>query len=256
MRELSCLGILAAFWFLDGPLNCALHTLPTSRLLVLRLEGSPSTGLTRPVYWNWRPPTPEVNQTVYVNLQPSNGFDFLKATQQRLQQDILQFPLKDIFSYLIDGQGLLYLPPIQKVLNENTLGGSAPQTPIYVLQGIAEEVAPVTNVDKTISKYCEEHAPSIKYIKNTGEDYLGSATGRSAAAIEWLKEIMGGSISPSGSVASTTATRNATVTASANGSVTGKCCSGQTGSQSAAQSGVSQSASQSVARSGAAPGSK
>lgn len=165
---------------------------------------------------------PTVNETIYANLQPNNRSEFLKATHQCLSQDIIEFALKNIFSYFVDGERLLYLPQIQKVLNENTLGGSAPQIPLYVFQGIDDEVAPVVNVDKTISEYCEEHAPSIEYIKYPGEGHLGAETAGSAAAFEWLQGIMSGSSAHSGCVTyTTTAPASRVATANATRTVTG-----------------------------------
>lgn len=147
---------------------------------------------------------PDFNKTVADNLVESTASEFYKADGQCLDSNILTYFGQNIFNYFTDGEEVLYLPVIQDVLNENTLGASAPKIPLYVFQGIDDHVAPVVNVDETITDYCNENAPSIEYIKYPGESHTGTFAAGWDAAEEWLEKIMSGSAPISGCLTSTT----------------------------------------------------
>jgi hypothetical protein len=158
-------------------------------------------------------------------LNPSNASTFEQAADNCLTVDLVTYAFQDIFSYFQGGSSFLFDPEIQDILKQLTMGASAPTIPMFVYQGIPDQIAPVANVDETISAYCSEGA-SIAYFKDPDTDHVGTEEAGAPYALFFLQSVLNGMKPPSGCTTVTTAfapvstppASNGTATATASGS--------------------------------------
>jgi hypothetical protein len=110
----------------------------------------------------------------------------------------LDFAFEDVFDiYWTIGKGILDLTLVQEVVEENTLGGTPPQVPMYIYQGEEDEVVPYTIVDKAVSEYCAAVA-TIQHWKDPVETHLGEASVGAPFAFSWLNDRMSGTPAATG----------------------------------------------------------
>jgi Secretory lipase len=134
---------------------------------------------------------PEVGTLLNSYLTPLIGARIAEVEDQCLLADLLDFAYEDIFIYWTIGEGILYLPLVQQVVAQNTLGETPPTVPMYIYQGEEDEVVPYTIVDEVVSQYCAAGA-TIEYWKDPVETHLGEASVGAPFAFSWLNARMSG----------------------------------------------------------------
>ncbi|KAH8919015.1 LIP-domain-containing protein [Atractiella rhizophila] len=70
------------------------------------------------------------------------------------------------------GDRLLYLPEVQKVGKDNTLGLVAhetPTAPLYVYHAVNDEIIPIVDTETMVASYCSNHIHSLIFDRITGD---------------------------------------------------------------------------------------
>lgn len=99
---------------------------------------------------------------------------------------------QDILSELDDGKGVFSNPTVAKIMNNMTLGSSAPKVPMLVLHGTKDEVAPIESVESTIKKYCDKGTPSLQYYKIQGANHTALTYQAYDLASNWISDRLDG----------------------------------------------------------------
>lgn len=170
---------------------------------------------------------PVINQVIKDNIFPNNASEFYAALDMCMEADLLKYAFVDIFSYFKIGEGILTQPGVPEILANLTMGATPPKAPMYVYQGMQDEIAPVSQADETISKYCKEGGDdvSISYFKDPDTDHHSEFSAGQPYALAWIDQILSGSKPASGCRTVTTAfaainaTSSATATVPANGTI-------------------------------------
>lgn len=81
------------------------------------------------------------------------------------------YAFKKIRSY-VNVDGFFDLPAVQAILEENRLGRGTPKTPLFVNEGIYDEIMPIADVDKLVAAYCARGA-KVQYNRNASDHLTG-----------------------------------------------------------------------------------
>lgn len=88
------------------------------------------------------------------------------------EKDMLfAYAFKQIDSYLTV-KDFFDLPSTQAVMQDNRLGQATPTAPLFVNEGIHDQIMPISDVDKLVAGYCAKGA-KVLYHRNPTEHVLG-----------------------------------------------------------------------------------
>lgn len=65
----------------------------------------------------------------------------------------------------------LNLPEIKRIIDENTMGSRMPKAPMYIYEGVLDEVMPIADVDALVKRYCAAGL-SVDYNRIATGDHL------------------------------------------------------------------------------------
>ncbi len=65
----------------------------------------------------------------------------------------------------------LNLPEIKRIIDENTMGARMPTAPMYIYEGVLDEVMPIADVDALVKRYCAAGL-SVEYNRIAFGDHL------------------------------------------------------------------------------------
>ncbi|MFI5776641.1 lipase family protein [Nocardia sp. NPDC051570] len=82
---------------------------------------------------------------------------------------------------------LLALPPIRATLDRIALGAPAPTAPLFVYQGLVDEVTPAVTTDRIVEKYCAA-GTSVTYIYDRTAEHLITIETGWVPAFHWLRQ--------------------------------------------------------------------
>lgn len=142
---------------------------------------------------------PELDPQQYAN---EKGLAIIEDVGNRCLVGILQgknelvfkYAFKKIGTYMKD-PNFLNLPEIQAILEDNRLGKGAPNMPLFVYQGLLDEVMIVRDIDAVVSGYCAK-GTKVQYTKLPAADHLilGLNPGR---ATQYIQDRLAGKLEPS-----------------------------------------------------------
>lgn len=152
---------------------------------------------------------PAVDKLLTDDLYPTNSSMFMKAQNQCVANDLLTYFQQDIFSYFKGGQSVLQKKDIQPILKNLTMAqdGAAPKAPMFVFEGISDEIAPIKMVDGTIKSYCDSDA-NIQYYKMPGKSHESAQEAGGMPGAEWLYSMIDGGKAEKGCKTITTDFKN------------------------------------------------
>lgn len=85
------------------------------------------------------------------------------------------YPFRRMSRYTTVPQ-LLDVPEVKQVIAENTLGQRTPMAPMYIYQGMLDELIPIRDVDAVVKGYCDAGVP-VRYKRLFNEHILLAVTG-------------------------------------------------------------------------------
>jgi hypothetical protein len=134
---------------------------------------------------------PQFQSFIKEELEP-NATVLYNALSQCMDADLVEFAGQDFFSYFKDGEGVLYQPAVASVMETLTMGANSPSIPMFIYQGLEDEIAPVQNVNQLVDTWCSEGG-SITYVQGPGLDHTGEATNGFSAALSYVSAAVHGS---------------------------------------------------------------
>lgn len=100
--------------------------------------------------------SPEFRTTLDKYLTPEGKARVDETRRHCMPQNVvanLWFDYKKYFTKPIDE--ILRIPAVAKAVSDRTLSGRIPRVPLYVYNGITEEVAPIAGTDNLVDSYCK-----------------------------------------------------------------------------------------------------
>lgn len=162
---------------------------------------------------------PQFESYIKEELLP-NATALQSVLTQCMTADLAEFAGQDFFSYFESGRDILYDDEVAKVLDNLTMGDTAPTVHMFMYQGIEDEIAPVENVDELVDTWCSAGA-SINYIKGPGLDHVGEQANAYSVALSYVSAAVEGSTFTNGCGTTTTTSFNtANSTKSSNATAT------------------------------------
>ncbi|WP_326835705.1 lipase family protein [Amycolatopsis rhabdoformis] len=114
-------------------------------------------------------------------------------------QCIAQFTVGQAFRRMSDYTTvpqLLDVPAVKRVIAENTMGRFKPGSPVYVYQGVFDELAFSPPVDKLVRTYCAQGVP-VQYHRVLVGDHVTVAVQGAPGALAYLADRLAGKPAPS-----------------------------------------------------------
>lgn len=105
----------------------------------------------------------EIANVLHQKLRPETESKFYDVEHECGTTYLTQYANQNISTYLEGGIDGLLTPEVLNVLQNNSLGHSAPQGyPVFIYHGTNDEVEPISEVDKTVSFY-KSQGTDVKY---------------------------------------------------------------------------------------------
>ena len=122
-----------------------------------------------------------------------NKTAFLAAKQMSVEEALVTYFNQDIYEYFKTGASFFDAPIVQQVFDVQGQEGyhGVPQMPLFIYKAIADELAPVSETDALVDRYCSVGA-NILYERNTIGGHLAEETNGDQRALEWLSSVLGG----------------------------------------------------------------
>ncbi|OAA71678.1 secretory lipase 1 precursor [Akanthomyces lecanii RCEF 1005] len=156
----------------------------------LAMNKGPATGLIPAAILGLAAAYPNLTYLFDEVLVPSKASAFKQAGTQCIPANIAQFAFQDMFSYskyALDD--LFRFPEVQAVLETTGLMGvhGVPQMPMYVYNGVLDELSPIAGSDAVIKKLCAQGA-DIKYVRHLLSEHGAEAVTGLGDAFLFLKD--------------------------------------------------------------------
>ncbi|RZI83489.1 MAG: hypothetical protein EOP38_12445 [Rubrivivax sp.] len=88
----------------------------------------------------------------------------------------------------------LELPLMQAINKENTMGQYTPKIPLYIFEGISDQLMPIADVNALVAYYCTNRA-TVQFKPFTATDHITGALGLSGAWT-YLQDRFDGKVAP------------------------------------------------------------
>ncbi|KAJ6784944.1 hypothetical protein PWT90_04442 [Aphanocladium album] len=142
---------------------------------------------------------PDLKALVDANLRPEYKDKFERAKTQCLVPTAAEWLFQDVLEIFTDADKLLARADVQKLLNDNNLGGRAvPDVPMFVYKGVIDDLSPVKDTDKMVDYYCDNGVESLQYYRDLSANHGAMAVSGAGRAIDFLHSVMNGEKQPSG----------------------------------------------------------
>ncbi|OJD11291.1 hypothetical protein AJ78_07909 [Emergomyces pasteurianus Ep9510] len=130
---------------------------------------------------------PEIKAIVDEHLISEKREDFMQALVECLNANEVRFRGNDIFSYFKSGVAILDLDPVNRALEENSMGQHVPEIPLLIYKAIKDEVSLVDDTTALVNNYCS-HGASVDYRLSEVGDHSTMAILGAADALFWLNQ--------------------------------------------------------------------
>jgi hypothetical protein len=126
-----------------------------------------------------------------------------KAGSQCETTNVTDYPFLNISNYLTEPLAtVLALPAVQSAMAPLNLGGSAPDTPMFVYHAVNDELVPIAGPDAIVPAYCAQ-GDSITYYRDDLSDHATLAIIGAPAALAWISQRLDGGTPPRGCTTTT-----------------------------------------------------
>lgn len=123
---------------------------------------------------------------------------FVKAGQMCLAEAYVNFAFKNFFEgeprFFLVGEQVLRIPEVRQIIDSNVIGLSAdqgvPQIPLFVYQGMEDEIIPYEQTERVFKKFCDLGVKSIELALAENTGHFGEMVQGTGAALAWIKDRM------------------------------------------------------------------
>lgn len=138
---------------------------------------------------------PEIANLLAAAIKPGYQKRFYSSANNCAVGNLVNFFGQDIFSYLQNGDSILYEDAVQRAFSESQLGQAKPTVPLLVFQGVQDEIAPVGEVDKVVDFYCRSGA-NVEYWRQDDLAHITGAILNNDAVTDFLRKAFAGYVPP------------------------------------------------------------
>lgn len=187
----------------------AIGGLPTSVTAVLEaVNETPDAGLIVSALWGYANAFPVVESYLLSRLtdEVRASGNFTAGQNMTIFEIFATYANVDVYSYFIGGESdILASPLLQHFWDTQGIMGvhGLPDMPMYVYKAIQDQLAPVQGTDALIDKYCaegqaaaarKEGGVEILYERNTIGGHGAEEINADAAAVEFLRKVIHGTL--------------------------------------------------------------
>ena len=106
--------------------------------------------------------------------------------------ELAQYALQDIFTYLKDGDAVLNDPALHQALTDNNMTTKyQPSAPFFIYHAVNDEIAPFEPVQTFVNDFCAKGV-NIQFNKDLTGEHVTEMVAGSADALLWLQDRMNG----------------------------------------------------------------
>lgn len=136
---------------------------------------------------------PNLTNWLDENLIASKSDEFYSIARGCLSQASSNGENKNLYSYAKDGAASFYAAVPESIFQWSGQLGlhGTPTAPLFVYKAVGDEISPVADTDKIVSKYCDEGA-RIEYHRDLVGNHESEAIAGSASALAWLSDRLNG----------------------------------------------------------------
>ena len=139
-------------------------TVPNISTVISTVNKSPFSGLIPMGILGLAHQYPDLGELVNQELRHQYKAAFDKVATQCFTPNMIDFLFKDVVG-MVKNPSIFTQGLASNILNENSLGGSIPQIPLYVYKSVLDEVSPIADTDKLVDHYCSGGA-SVQYERD------------------------------------------------------------------------------------------
>ncbi|KAJ6781774.1 hypothetical protein PWT90_10653 [Aphanocladium album] len=142
--------------------------IPNLTAAALATNKGPATGLIPSAIFGLAAAYPNLRYLFDEVLIPSKAAAFKQAKTQCVAANVVQFAFQDMFTYSkYKLDDLFRFPEVVAVLNETAIMGvhGVPKMPLYIYNGVLDELAPIAGSDAVVEKLCAQGA-QIQYKRH------------------------------------------------------------------------------------------
>jgi hypothetical protein len=176
---------------------------PNLGALVQRINGGPFSGLIASGIAALSKAYPAIADLFTQYATPAGKAMLASALTQCNAANAAAYTFTDFNRFLtIPLTQALAQPAVQAVFSDISLGGQPPAAPVYVYQGVNDEIVNVADVDRQVAGYCAA-GDSVTYKRDLVSEHVSLVITGAADALNWLKQRLGGGPVPHGCTSST-----------------------------------------------------
>ena len=141
------------------------------------------------------------------HLLPDKKAEFMQAATECIVPAATRFAFQDLLSYFDIGSAIVNEPMLADILYQEGVMGhtGTPGVPLYIYQGVNDELLPISSVDALVNTYCSNGA-SVQYVRQDFGEHIVVAALGGADAFRWIMDRMNGQPTQSGCQTSTEVT--------------------------------------------------
>ncbi|KAA8917458.1 hypothetical protein TRICI_000407 [Trichomonascus ciferrii] len=140
---------------------------------------------------------PKVRELLDTQLKPELVDDFYYVSTHCVDEVTQHYAYQDVFKFFKDGGDILENEVLKKISNDITLGQHIPKVPLYIYQGIKDELVSCKSVDEIVKHYCRAGV-SVEYCQNTHGDHMETEYDGIEFALHWLDTRLNSNHTPTG----------------------------------------------------------
>ncbi|KAM0741665.1 hypothetical protein ACQRIT_004522 [Beauveria bassiana] len=166
-------------------------TVPVVASVIKAINGQPLAGFIPTGVLGLVSQYPEAAPLVDDALRPEAKQLFYSPLKQCLAANAAGFLYKDVLGMFKDRDFLLKNEVLVRISQENSLGKTTPNIPLFWYKSTMDEVSPVGDSDRLVDKYCDEGA-DVEYVRDVLSNHGSYAVIGAPLAFSWLKKVMNG----------------------------------------------------------------
>ncbi|MBF6333809.1 lipase family protein [Nocardia transvalensis] len=152
--------------------------------------------------------SPELAARIDQYLTPSGRAIIAEAANDCVNKTVLKNMFRRVEQFMtVSMDQVLADPVIQQAIAERARGAATPTAPLYVVNGVNDEISPIAATDRLVDTYCANGA-SVTYVRDALPDLVSDHTIVAATAagpaFAWLDRVLSGRGPAPGSGCTTT----------------------------------------------------
>lgn len=162
------------------------------RAVARNLDGSPYFGLLAGAAAGYDTAYPGLRMPELLN---AKGRQLVKQVREEcVGETVLRHGGRRLAEYTTVDDPLGY-PPLARVLQENRIGGGAPDAPVLVYHAQLDQLIPLAIAKRLFAEYCQRDVVT-RYVEIPGAEHVAGAVAGAPGAVAWLADRFDGRPAP------------------------------------------------------------